>query len=208
MKGIGSFNNDGRSNFREARKRRIRQLRDFVLGCLAIAVIVLVVWGIVWGVSSGISVLRQDPKIKSLAAHLEEYISNSNLVPLSQGEKPYIKGKIVPVDTAHNRIDEDMYFSLPVDIVAQTPGDVGTVLCLKKDSVLWGYYQIGGSRKGEGYQIVCDVTIIDRVNNVIVAKRTFKGSQPPPVNTSGSVTLYGSDPTVEIINYLKSLPLR
>jgi len=49
------------------------------------------------------------------------------------------------------------------------------------------------------------VTIIDKLEAIIVDKKSFTGSEPPPTMLREGDG-YGSKPTDEIVDYLESLP--
>jgi hypothetical protein len=106
--------------------------------------------------------------------------ASGNRIPI----KPYIKGKIVPIEKGKvvstkkvGWIDEAIYNSLPEDIRATKPDEVGTVVWLDR---------------GED-MLTCRVIIIDKSLVTIVKKINFKGATETIVNR-------------KIVNYLKNLP--
>jgi len=177
------------------------------VGCtvaLAVLAIVIIV-GIVVGITES---RKKSAAIAPFQAHLSEYITISGLTsePSPEGQYirgPYIRGKAIIMDTKDNKID-DIFFNLPDDLVAATPEEVGTVVWLKWANVLVGHYTPSGA---SGYKRTCEVTLIDMLEKAVINKKTFTGSSPPSSKTSGG-DAYGSKPTGDVIDYLKSLPRR
>jgi hypothetical protein len=118
----------------------------------------------------------------------------------SEKKEAYIKGKIITVNNEEGEID-DIYFSLPEELRATKPENVGTIVWLE-----WGEDNIGSYTDGEDATVItCDVTIIDKSTATVVAERNFRGSIPPNPKRSGEDGT-GSMPIDEIVAYLKTLP--
>jgi hypothetical protein len=171
-------------------------------GCrilISIFIILLII-----GISLGIKYNCNVSNIQKLfEAHLQEYTVITGLNPDFQSENSYIRGKVITVDIGKNKIDQ-IYFNLPKDMVAKNPEEVGTIVWLKWEDVRVGTYSPSGDA---AYEITCEVTIIDKTEAIIVDKKSFTGTSPPPTMLREGPG-YGSKPTDEVVNYLKSLPRR
>lgn len=100
-----------------------------------------------------------------------------------------------------------MYHSLPEEIVATTPEDVGTIIWIVKRWDKVGEYVRGSSGElATAYQRYYKITVIDKTTNKATATYTIRGSDPPSTVSGKSMRYYGSDPKDEVINYIKTLP--
>jgi len=169
-------------------------------GCWIIVtiVIIVVVVGIFLGIRFGCNIVNIQ---KVFGDHVQEYTVITGLNPDFQSENSYIRGKVITVDIGENKIDR-IYFDLPGDMAAKNPEEVGTIIWLKWEDVRVGTYIPGG---GTAYERTCEVTIIDKLEAIIVDKKSFTGTEPPPTMLREGDG-YGSKPTDEIVDYLESLP--
>jgi hypothetical protein len=92
------------------------------------------------------------------------------------------------------------FAGLPEVIRAAKYEDVQTIVWLK-----WSLQNVAQDRKQTRYEIVCDVSIIDKAKALIVGKATFRGGRPPLPENPATPTC-GSRPTREIDDYLKERP--
>jgi len=104
-----------------------------------------------------------------------------------------------------NTIDDDVSFRLPRRILTSARRDLNTVALLD-----WTYIDHGsnwyqrtrnGLAVGEAFsvrrtQVSCRVTLVDVASKHVIGRREFRGSEPRGQDT-------GSDPTGDIVNYLK-----
>jgi len=167
---------------------------DGTFGCLFLAAL------LVAGVYFGVRGLIRHPQVKPFAGHLSAYASLSGLQRAADGA--YISGKVIAIDKERSKVDS-VFFSLPKDLRATMPEEVGTVIWLEWDERIVGTYTDGA----KGYQITCQVTVIDKDNAAIVASQSFAGSRPPGTK-SGSGSRSGSKPTGDIVQFITALPRR
>jgi hypothetical protein len=123
--------------------------------------------------------------------------------PFANPQRGYVKGKVIPVDLANQKIDW-FYYDLPDDLKARTPEQVGTVVWLE-----WGERKVGqyGTSGGGAFVRTCNVTVIDHAQRAIVGRHYIEGG-PPPTTSRRGASQYGSYPTEGIVNYLRGLPRR
>ena len=165
---------------------------------IAAIIIILVIIGIFLGIRFGCNIINIQ---KVFGAHVQEYTVISGLNPGFQSENPYIRGKVITVDIGENKLDQ-IYFDLPGDMTAKNPEEVGTIIWLKWEDVRVGTYSPSGEA---AYRITCEVTLIDKPEAILIDKKSFTGSEPPPTMLREGDG-YGSKPTDEIVDYLESLP--
>jgi hypothetical protein len=113
-----------------------------------------------------------------------------------------IKGKIITVDMKDRDIDF-LYFDLPDDLVAKSPGDVGTIVQLRWEKEAKEGYAYGGNKPA--YYQVCYVTVIDKESKSVVADARFQGGEPPTSIDSRSSEGVGSKPEKEVIAFISGL---
>jgi hypothetical protein len=89
---------------------------------------------------------------------------------------------------------------LPEAIRAAKYEDVQTIVWLK-----WSLQNVAQDKKQTHYQVVCDVSIIDKAKALTVGKATFRGGRPP-LPEGGVTVTWGSRPTREIVDYLADRP--
>jgi hypothetical protein len=169
-------------------------------GCriVILILIILIIIGVFLGIRYGCNVANIQ---KLFGDHIQEYTVITGLNPNFQSENSYIRGKVITVDIGENKLDQ-IYFDLPGDMAAKNPEEVGTIIWLKWEDVRFGTYLPGG---GTAYQRTCEVTIIDKLETIIVDKKSFTGTSPPPTMLKEGDG-YGSKPTDEVVDYLESLP--
>jgi hypothetical protein len=100
--------------------------------------------------------------------YLSEYLSFS---ATQQGE-PYIRGKVITVDTRRQAVDH-LYFDLPQELRATQPEEVGTVVWVHCTSVTTVVRRVGGSTNNT-VDYRCEVSVIDKAAAVIVGQRRFE----------------------------------
>lgn len=113
----------------------------------------------------------------------------------------YISGKVITINRLKGTFDE-IFFALPSDLRARTPEEVGTIIWIDcVESVVATY--VSGAK---GYSTTCTVTVIDKTQNLIVAKSQGLVGEKPPSSKSGVADWHGKRPLKEIIEYIKALP--
>lgn len=106
-------------------------------------------------------------------------------------------------------INCDEFLSLPAEMRATSPADVGTIIQLRWVKEVVGMYE--GAR-GVGCQIHCEVTVIDYARRAMtLSGRRISGPMPPssiPQRKSLFKDVWAEDPrpTAEIVDYILSLP--
>jgi len=153
--------------------------------------------------------VRIAPELKSLKPYLDEYIVISGYEESKLA--PYIRGKIIIVDKDRTDIDRAHKW-LPNDLRAASADEVKTVVLLERErEQLYAYgtrdvlNHYGWMPTAKGYIRTCKLTIIDKTIPAIVYVQTFKGSKPPDWTTR-SKDKYGSDPTKDVVKFLKEFP--
>ena len=136
--------------------------------------------------------LYRESVLAPFKPYLSEYLSFS---ATQQGE-PYIRGKVITVDTRRKAVDH-LYFDLPQELRATQPEEVGTVVWVECTSVTTVVRRTGGSTNNT-VDYRCEVTVIDKAASAIVGQKRFE-------DTSGEQgyeeVLYGP-----IASYLAGLP--
>ena len=113
----------------------------------------------------------------------------------------YVKGKIVVVDVREKTVDHDVFFSLPADLRAAGPDEVGTVVLVKWGVAFPGHFEDKSGRDlGVGSATTGELTLIDRSISAILERRTFQ-SKAVVRGIDG-----GAKPIDEIVDYLAKLP--
>jgi hypothetical protein len=115
----------------------------------------------------------------------------------------YIKGKIVTVDADSGRLSPLM-FSLPVDLMARRPPDVGTIVTVGSGAITVGRYT-DGTQASTPY---VKIRVIDAGISVLLAERLFLGGVPDAViGLTEAGRARGSVPyQSEVVGYLVGLP--
>jgi hypothetical protein len=162
--------------------------------CLIVLITVLLISG-----------CAKAPDAEAFNKQIEQFTFDS-LNSKENNEPSYIKGKIVIFKEESSLISNDasgnyqirkrgvfhpLTNSLPSDIRANRPEEVGTVVWIRYDKKFEEYVvEKGSGRPVE--TVYCLVTIIDKSIPLLVGGTSFKAYDKPPDK--------------EILNYLKSLP--
>ncbi len=112
--------------------------------------------------------LYRESLLAPFKPYLSEYLSFS---AVQQGE-PYIRGKVITVDTRSKAVDH-LYFDLPKELRAAQPDEVGTVIWVECTSVTTVIRRVGGSTNNT-VEYRCEVAVIDKAASTIVGKQTFE----------------------------------
>jgi hypothetical protein len=143
---------------------------------------------------------------KDLLAYLAQVPKSSQegavgqpLLPQPNGTPVRVKGKMVVVDVKEKKID-DVHFSLPGDLRASKPEEVGTVVLLtwEKRKTSFSDTNFDPGR----YLIVGQVSVFDWERKSEIASCTFFGD--PPSRVSGPGT--GPKPDAQVLKFLTGLP--
>ncbi len=180
---------------RRARRRSGVAARTFLL-TLAIVVTVVLVGLTVTGAIIGPSLVR-DIQISGLDASAAEFLNPPTGGP-DKGDKPYVKGKLVLIDSKTRHIDP-FWRQLPDELIARTRDEVGTIV--------WVDWKVDGvTVKGAGDVDVpvCRLTIIDRARNRGLGEFTFPYDYSFTDATHRMIQV--RPPTVAVADYLKGLP--
>ena len=138
--------------------------------------------------------------VEALKPHLAEYLAADKGRTLNS-HKSHIVGKVVVVDLgAHDFLRLD----LPAELKAMQPGDVGSVAQVTFEAEEVGTYDDG--RKG--YRYAAQVSIVDLAKGGVIAAKDFVGTDPPQTKPGNSGDQYGDKPYGEIVEWLKSLPVK
>jgi len=155
---------------------------------------------------------------KSFESNISEYASMLQFNKFSN--ESYIVGKVVVVDLGERIRDalifpnkiSDVQFLLPEKMRAYKPKDVGTVILLNWTKE----YVFSYIPTWKAYRVGCEVTVIDKNNTTITARRAFKGDDPPSEeyllgrnpDYNKSRETFGETPRRDVITYIETLPQR
>jgi hypothetical protein len=169
-----------------------------VIGWSIVAVIALGIGGF-FGVRS----YQRAQTVKPFKAQLADYLKDAK-AGAGGGLANKIGNKLITVDLGDKEIDY-IYFDLPEDRRATKPEEVDSVVQLKWDKKIKGYYAAPGSNDTSkpGYWQTCDVMVVDRQSGEVQAASSFRGSDPPEKSSSSAS---GSKPTDQVVTWLKGLP--
>ena len=143
-------------------------------------------------------------KIDTLVASAAQFTDYEDFT-VHDGE-PYRKGKIFIVDY-YNKEEDRLYYSLTLDIRAQAIDEVETVVLIKWNSRLEGYYVSESTKKysGDAFRAIGNVIVLDWNQKKIVDQKEFVGQEPPQViRTAGDYET--AKPAAAILKYINSLP--
>jgi hypothetical protein len=178
-----------------------RKVRFLVLGSVA-AVLVLGLALLGVGLLIGLWWMNRADQRARFKGSIDGYLAVSK-EQTELGE--YLKGKAVVVNVKDKEVDDEVFSRLPAELRAGGPDEVGTVVLLKWGRELAGVY-VGKTSAGAGYRHVCEVVVIDKGLGAIVARKVFRGSEPPSERRGGTDDIYGSRPVDDIVTYLAQLP--
>ena len=140
----------------------------------------------------------QSREIAPFEARIDDYLAVPKPGGPATGQKA--RGKIIPVDFQERRVDR-LYFELPKELRAASPDDVATVVWLT-----WREEKVSEYEGGKpAYVERCEVSVIDRKENVVLGKKEFRGGDPPKALSRNLSKGVGPRPYKEIADYLVSL---
>jgi hypothetical protein len=140
--------------------------------------------------------------VESFNFHISEYIADVDKSTESTNYSPYLRGKVITIDNENKAID-DIYFSLPNELKASEPNEVGTIILIERREVAVGRYTDGTG----AYQDFWQLTIVDKTLLTIVGTIEISGEEPPEYKqSSGPKT--GTSPKTKVIEYLSNLPCK
>ena len=168
-------------------------VRVFLWGLLIVAI--LIGFG-VFGAWFLYRTTQTSPFQASMSAYLAAPTGSSTNVP------HVVMGKMIVVDTAKKDVDWDVYFSLPDNLRAAKPQEVGTIVWTS-----WGKNQIDTYDNGApAYVQTCQITVIDRKSQTIMWQQQYQGTEPPQTIDSRNSEGSGSKPTEQVQQFLQGLP--
>jgi hypothetical protein len=152
--------------------------------------------------------LRELPFHSSLA----EYVSLKDMpaAPINSA----IHGKAIIINRDTGDIDRELWLRLPDELRAKYPAEVRLVIfsnwSSKQIATYWleGGKEFGAWKKGvPGYQMICDVQIVDMQSRATVVRFTVMGSPPPNATITREVNtgIWGIRPTQAVIERILSL---
>jgi hypothetical protein len=158
----------------------------------------------------------EERKKIELAAQRDVFQSRVNeyirMARHSQLQEPYIHGKLIVVEQENDNYvgkyplkvlnGSSLSSVLPPELIASTPGEVGTVVFVEFYTKVVGYY----SDKTPAFEEPCDVTIIDTSIVAAITKRHFASLKPASSVRGGNQP--DPRPWKEIYDFLKGLPRR
>jgi hypothetical protein len=138
------------------------------------------------------------------ASKMSEYLTLVPAdAPVPEEATPYINGKILAIDKTNEvGAPSAVHVALPEELRAQSPEEVGTVVWVEWKETRFGTYGDSGI---VAYRIDADVTVIDAVKKVVIARETFQGGDPPSTAPAGGGPGRGPRPVAKIVGYLEQL---
>jgi hypothetical protein len=139
-------------------------------------------------------------KAEIFTGKISSYTSIPNLKD-SSSNAVNIDGKVLVVNKSMNETTPSLMALVPAEVRPNTPDDVKYVVWLETESKLIGTYSDGS----KGFQVTCNVTLIDKASSSILAKNSFTGPIPPATKRRSSGDQTGGMPEAEIKRYLADL---
>ena len=142
----------------------------------------------------------QENLVSRLQPHVEEYMK----LEVSQSkQRPYIRGKILPVNIDRKSVDTWLFSKLPARLLADDPGEIGTVVW-----VSWSRGKVSDHENPEKRQITLSratVTIIDIHTKEILDVKVFHGEEN--INSENPESSFQRDwPVDKVVEYIVNLP--
>lgn len=135
--------------------------------------------------------------IQAFTPYLNNYL---NVKHQTVSSRPYIAGKIIPIDMNKKQIDTDVYFSLPKHFRAANPHEVTSVAALYYKKLLAGRYNRSG---GNAYDYCCGVYLIDIKNKIMTLDDGVVNEAPKSKAGLGSAS--GSKPVKEFVQLITKI---
>jgi hypothetical protein len=160
-----------------------------------------------------VSVALQVRRLGAFAAFSDWCAAVSDTSSRPVREAPPVRGKFVPFFEGSRKASYDVFVHLPTTLRAETPDQVGAVVCIRPDVSQVGYYQPSDAPPQLGYTPpsgalafarVWRVTVVHAGTRQVIATRTLRGSAPPKSSPKGR-SGYGSEPYEELAAFLASL---
>ena len=125
--------------------------------------------------------------------------------PISDGGA-YIIGNLLIFDNSIDMdiAEEDLYPEVVGHI--NTFDDVDTFIVIACEGKKVGTYT-GGKN---AYQDICNLTVVDKTQNIVIGQESFLGPEPPYAVTcrNGSCNNHGGLPFSEMKTYIQNLPIK
>jgi len=185
-----------------------RSARDFLLLLLPPgAFVTLLACVTIWFEGSGIAPFK---------AHTSEYdphLADSKILTTSELEdmtralkaysSGYVRGRVITVRKRGSQLEVSPLFRyLPVDIRAEDPSQVDTIVAVEYEEVTLGYY--GGQTDKPANETRCEISVIDRRYGRQTTTETIWGGGTPFSSSHGESG--GSPDGAAIIRYVEKLP--
>lgn len=189
----------------EDKPRRKGTFKRRVIMVATIALAVMLALTIKQGMRVSEVRAAQDKQLEPFKPFIAQWMNTAGL--RQTYDDPYIRGKVVMIDTRRKEVDRWMQFELPDALRAHTPQEVGTVVLVTAEQVHVGYYvdEKTGERTGEAHRGDVHLTVIDVKDGKLVKTLTIRGKDP-----AGQLENRRSDSTTPrrtaVPDYLKSLP--
>ncbi len=137
-------------------------------------------------------------------------LTDVKTLPKQYTEKPYIRGRILPVDKKDKDVD-GIYADLPENLRATSQNDIGTIVLMGHSYTKVGTYERAGLTGGPAFVAHCTIYLVDVEIPAVIYERTFDGDLPlMRIQTHGrwSDGATGRGPEATIVTFLKALPRR
>ena len=149
--------------------------------------------------------MQQEKIREAFKPHVQEYLE-TDYAPAGDAA-PYIRGRVVTVNTERKEVDDWTYPKLPQTIQARDPDAVDTVVLITWEKEKAGVYQDVETEEetGEAYRSKAFITLIDWQEKKIIAEKVFTGQEPlKGLSRDGDFT--SQWPMFDVIDYLMELP--
>ncbi|MEW6088625.1 MAG: hypothetical protein AB1498_10030 [bacterium] len=171
-----------------------------------ITFILLIVYALIKIFITGMS---NEGRMKVFLPQIQSYLETE--ITKDYSGEPYVRGKIVTIDTGTKTVDSQTYLGLSDVLKAEKPQEVGTVLLIEWFREKEGYYtdEKTGQVIGDAYRGFAKVSIVDWLDKVLVEERIFEGEAlPEKVYVAGTDDYKNAYPVFTVLKYLENLPKR
>jgi hypothetical protein len=148
-----------------------------------------------------VSVALQARRLTAFASFSDRCTAASDTSSRLVLEARPINGKFVPFYEGGREASYEVFVRLPGRLRAETPNQLGAVVCIRPDVNQVGNYQPSNA---PAFVRIWHVKVVHSSTRQVVATTTLRGSAPPKSTPKGR-TGYGSKPFDELSAFLAAL---
>ena len=175
--------------------------RLLIVGGLAV---VIVLSGIV---RSFVDFAEQDQRLAAFGPQVAGWVALASAPRSPEG--PVVRGRVAMVDQDQGVMHDWAHGQLPPALRPDAPGLVGTVALCRSE---WRHVGTNEDRQsqersGEAWQGLVHVTLVDPAAGVVLAQRSFEGSEPVSEKRAAG-DADGGLPYFDVLEWIAGLPRR